>query len=110
MGMRQRPGQGKRLLTPLEGLVWVAKQPQGKGCKAPAAYPGIMPAIEKGMRAVLLEVVEGHTLLCVLASRGYFSEVERGGPQRVVGLQEESGILYTLSQTEELLPQFPRRL
>jgi len=40
----------------------------------------------------------------VLASRGYFSEEERVVHQRVVGLQEESGILYTLGQTEELLP------
>ena len=77
MGMRQRPGQGERLLTPLVGLVWVAKQPQGKGCKAPAAYPGIMPAIEKGMGAVLLEVVEGQALLCVLAR--WIGSFVRGG-------------------------------
>jgi hypothetical protein len=52
-----------------------------------------MPAIEKGMGRGLLDVVEGYALLCMLVSGGQFPKIERSGPQRMVGLQEENGVL-----------------
>ena len=62
------------------------------------------------MGAVLLEVVEGNTVLYVLAGRSKLSKVEQGRPQCTVGLGEEGRVLGTLSQAEELLPQFLRSL
>ena len=55
------------------------------------------------MRAVLLGVVEGHPLFQVSSGSGQLAEIEQGGPQRVVGLQEERTVLDQLGQGEELL-------
>ena len=65
MGVRQLPGQGERLVAPFEGLVWIAKRPQGRGRKSQGGYSGVK-SIEEGMRAVLLRVVEDQALFKVL--------------------------------------------
>jgi len=57
------------------------------------------------MRAMILEVIEGRPLLQVSSGSGQFSQKEQGGPQRVVGLQEERTVLDLLGQGEQLLPQ-----
>src|SRR5256885_3792731 len=62
------------------------------------------------MGAVLLGVVEGSTLLQMGSSLGQFPEIEQGQAMRLVGLEEESGFLETLSQGEELFCQLPRRV
>ena len=107
--MRQLLGQGERLVAPLQGLVRIAKKPQGQGRIGEASHPGVMP-VEEGMGAVLLGVVEGNALLQVRAGRGKLSQTEQGRPQRIVGLQEESRVLHALGQAQELLPQLARRL
>ena len=50
------------------------------------------------MGAVLLGVVEGNALLQVLSGRDKLSEPVQGLPQRIVGPQEERGVLYALGQ------------
>jgi hypothetical protein len=67
-------------------------------------------SIEGGQRAVLLGVVEDHPALEVCSSAGQISKKKQGGPQRMVGLQEERGVLDILSQMETLLPELSRRL
>ena len=63
------------------------------------------------MGAVLLGIIEGHPLLQVRSGQRQLSQVEQSGlPQRAVGRQKERGVLDTLGQGEELLPQLPRRL
>ena len=57
-GMRQSVGQGERRLAALQGLVWIAKDPESPGRIAEASHPGSLP-IQKGMPAVLLRIVEG---------------------------------------------------
>ena len=42
-GVRQLPGQRQRLVAPLQGLVWIAQQPQGHGGIGAAATPGSCP-------------------------------------------------------------------
>jgi hypothetical protein len=66
-----------------------------------------MPTIEQCVRAVLLGIVEGLPLLQVGPGRGKLSAPEQGGPQRVVGLQEERSVADLLGQAQELLPQRP---
>src|SRR5712692_8538795 len=104
-GVRQILGQDNRLVAPLQGLVRMAKQPQGPGRIEPAAHPGVMPAVENSMRAMLLGVVKGYALLCVCTSRDQFPKPKRSGPQCMVSLQKERGVLGVLGQSQELLPQ-----
>jgi hypothetical protein len=52
-----------------------------------------MPAIEKGMGAVLLNVIEENTLLCMFASQGQLSEKEaRWSRGRDAPAEEEPGL------------------
>ena len=62
--MGQAMGQGEGRLAALQGLVRIAQNPACLGGIAAAARPGILP-VEKGMRAVLLRIVEGDALLHV---------------------------------------------
>jgi hypothetical protein len=57
---------------------------------------------------VLLRVVEGNPLLKVRAGGGQLSEQKEGEPQRLVGPQEEHGVLGALRQREELCSQLMR--
>ena len=97
-GVRQLLGQGERLVAPLQGLVRIAKKPQGQGCIGEASHPRVMP-VQEGMGAVLLGVVEGNPLLQVLSGWSKLSQIEQGHPQRIVGLQEESRVLCALGQS-----------
>src|SRR5262249_3074121 len=53
---------------------------------------------------------EGPPLLQMGSGRGKLSGKEQGGPQRVVGLQEERRVVGLLGHGEELLSQRPRPL
>jgi hypothetical protein len=72
MGVRQLPSQGERLLTPLEGLIRIAMQPQGMGRIGEANYPGVLP-VEEGVRAMSLGVVEDNPLLDVCLGKSDLS-------------------------------------
>ena len=87
--VRQGVGQGERLPRALQGLVRIAEYPQGPGRVGEATHSRVMAAIKQGVRAVLLGIVKGPPLLQVGLGRGKLSSMEQGGPQRVVGLQEE---------------------
>jgi hypothetical protein len=63
-GMRQLVRQRQRLLAALQGLPRRAQQPQDMGHKAPGNDPRVN-AIDKGMGAVLLGMVEGNRLRTV---------------------------------------------
>ena len=66
--VRQRAGQGQRLLAPLQGLVQIAKRPQDLG-ETPEASDPLMGLGEEALGAVLLGVVEGDALLQVQAGK-----------------------------------------
>ena len=59
--MNQFPGQGEGLMALLEGLVWIAKHPQGQAQLGKTHHPSVMP-IEEGMGAGLLRIVERDSL------------------------------------------------
>ena len=90
-GVRQILGQRDRLLASLEGLVRVAKIPQGQGRIVEGRRPRVLP-VEEDMRAVLLGIVEGHHVLQVRSRRRKRSHEEQSKPQDPVGLQEEHGV------------------
>ena len=69
-----------------------------------------MPGVEKGMGVVVLRVVQGKTLLRMYTAHRQLSPRDCGAPERVVGLQEEGGVLLTVGQAEELLSQLVRCL
>ena len=70
-----------------------------------ATHARVMAAVEQGVSAVLLGIVEGPPLRQVDLGRGERSAPHQGGPQRVVGLQEERCVVDRLGQAEEPLPQ-----
>src|SRR5713101_8795142 len=104
--VRQLLSQGERLVAPLQGLLRIAKHPQGPSHIGQASHPRIL----HGTGAVLLGVVEGHPLLQVLPGRGKLSKMEQGTPQRLVGPQEVSWVVHDLGQAQKLLPELTRRL
>ena len=103
-GVRQLPGQGKRLLALLQGLVWIAQQPSHVGRISAAAYAWVLPTIEPGMGAVLLGLIESDTLVQMGPSWDQVSQEKPERPHAIVGLEEESWIVQALSQGEVLLP------
>ena len=109
-GVRQLLGQGECLVAPLQGLVWIAKIPQGPGCKGEASHPRVLP-VEEGQGAVLLGIVEGNRP-APSVSRAEVNSPRQNKviPSAIVGLEEESWVLYALGQAEELLRQLMCRL
>src|SRR5262249_43795699 len=93
--VRQLLRQGECLTASLQGLVRIAKQPEGPGYQE-AVHPRIQ-AIAESMRARLLEIIEGTTLLQVESGQSQLAEVEQGNPQGTVGLEKEGRLLCTLS-------------
>src|SRR5262249_11552353 len=75
--MRLLLGEGERLITPPQGLVWIAKYPQRLGRMGESTHAVVQP-VEEGMGAVLLGIVEDHTLLQVRACRNKLSQQEQG--------------------------------
>ena len=69
MGMGELLGEGQRLLAPLEGLRWIAQDPETRASKTQARHPGV-DAIEEGLGALLLGSKRAIPCSkCVLAAR-----------------------------------------
>src|SRR5262245_3696417 len=75
-----------------------------------ATHPGVVPAVKRRMGAVLLRIIELHPLLQVWPGGSQLATREQGGPQSVVGLEQQVRVCEALGQAEELLPQRPPRL
>ena len=89
MRVRQAPGPGREPRGSLQGLVWIAKIPQGPGCIARGTtLRG--PPHRKG-KSGAAGIVEGNSLLQVRSGRGQLPKPEQGCPQRMVGLQRRAG-------------------
>src|SRR5262249_44001959 len=63
-GVRQLLGEGERIVDTSQGLLRIAEIPQRPGSKGEAVHPGVI-AIEKGVGAILLGIVERNALLQV---------------------------------------------
>src|SRR5262245_64435422 len=85
-GVRQLLGQGDRLITPPEGLVWIAELPEGPGAIGEAPHPKVH-AIAEGQMVVLLALIERYPLLQVRSTSKKLSKVVERCPQRTAGSQ-----------------------
>jgi hypothetical protein len=99
--VRQLLHEGERLVTPLEGLIWIAEHPQCKGCIGKAWHPGR----REDQSVVLLGGIEDHCLFQVGTGRNQFSQPIQACPPYIVGHHEESRVLLALGQGETLLIQ-----
>ena len=86
--MRQLLGEGERVVDAPQGLVRIAKIPQRPGPKGEAVHPGVI-AIQKGVGAMLLGMVERHALLQVCTGASELAQPYQGIPQYIVGHQQE---------------------
>ena len=59
---------------------------------------------------MLLRIIEGHSLLQVIAACTKFADKEQGHSQGAMGFQGEGRIVGAFSQVEELFPQLSRHL
>ncbi len=66
-------------MAPLQGLVGIAKLPQGPGCKVGEAIHPWVSRIDGGAR-VFLGVIQRNRLLQVWPSRGQLSKQGQGTP------------------------------
>src|SRR5262245_1697722 len=108
--MTQLPGQREGLPAPLQSLLGIAEHPKRLGRKAQATRARVMPAIEKGMCAVLAGVLENDRLLQVYPCSRPISGEGVGRSQRVMRLQKEPWVLRALGQAKQLLSQIQSRL
>jgi hypothetical protein len=101
--MGQIPGQDKRLVTPLQRLVRIAKRPQSHSCEGFANDSRVL-SIEKRQGAMPWEVIKRNPLLLVRSALGKIPQEVRCTSQRPVSLEEGGRILLVLGQTQELPP------
>ena len=108
-GVRQLLGEGERVVDAPQGLVGIAELPQGQRHKGETVHPGVI-AIQKGVGAMLLGIVERQALLQVGPGGGELAQPDQGIPQHIVGHQQELHLADPLGQASELLPQLACRL
>src|SRR5438128_55795 len=108
MGIRRLLAQGQRIVDSLQGLVWVAQQPQEKTCMIQATNR--VSPMDEGPRAVLLKVIKGFLLLQVCLGSGQISKPEQDMAHGKITPRKQHGILLALGPAEELLCQLARLL
>src|SRR5262249_23198848 len=64
VGVRQFAGQGQRFVDFLQRLVWITKQEEAHTIKRKGAHCWVL-AVHEGLRAPLLGVIQGHTVLAI---------------------------------------------
>ena len=101
--------QSQGLVAPGERLIRIAQMPQGMGHHGTGEDTKIHAKV-RDMRAVLLAVVAGQTVVPVVTGRGKLSQVVQAPCQCEVCLQEEGGILDMLRRAEELGPHLSCQL
>src|SRR5262249_46358254 len=109
IGVRALLRQGYCLVVPCPPLVRIAKVPQRPGSIAATDHARVFP-IEERNGAVLLGVVERHSLYTVRVRSGYRAQIEQRHPQGTVSYQEQGGVLGLLCQSQDLLAQGTGRL
>src|SRR5262249_49698836 len=107
--MPKFPGQIVRCVQVSQSLVGIAHQPEDHRRYALTTHTSVVP-IEDGQRAVLLRIVEREALLQMGACKRQISHQERGGPQRVMALQQTRLVVSLLRELQTLLSQLARSL
>ena len=92
-GVGELLGQGQRRLAAGHRLVGVPEEPEGRRRAIAATHPRVVPAVERGMGAVPLRIIEPQPLFLVHPGGGQLAASEQAGPQGVVGLEQEVRVL-----------------
>jgi hypothetical protein len=96
-------------VAPGEGLIGIALMPQGMGHQGTGEHTKIQAKMSN-MRAVLLAIVAGQTVVPMVTGRSKLAQIMQAPRQCYVCLQEERGILDMLRQAEELGPHLSSQL
>lgn len=97
-------GERQGLLTPVEGLLWIAQGPEC-GRRIRQARHLRRDALVERLAALNCQVDEGNALREVAPGRGILTEIEQSLPQRVMGRQEMCRHRLTLGQAVEFFSQ-----
>ena len=92
-GVGELLGQGQRRLAAGHRLVGVPEEPEGRRREIAATHPRVVPAVECGMDAVPLRLIEPQPLFLVRPGGDQLAATEQAGPQGVVGLEQEVRVL-----------------
>src|SRR5262249_24359311 len=87
-GVGQLAGQGECLLTPLQGLGWIAEQPQSPRRMNETEHPGVL-SIEKRVSTMLPGIVERSALFQQCPGGKWLSQKQQGLSERPVGFYSE---------------------
>ena len=79
-GVRELLGQGQRRLAARHRLVRVPEEPEAQRRLLAATRPGVVPAVERGMGAMPLRLIEPQPLVQVGLGGGQLAAREQGGP------------------------------
>src|SRR5262249_24274964 len=91
VSMRQFSGQGQGLAELLQRLVWITKQEEALTIKIKGAYCWIL-AVHEGLRAPLLRVIPGHTVLAIGFGGKTLPKAEGDLSQPSVGPHQKRGV------------------
>ena len=80
-------GHGQRRLAAGQRLVGVAEEPEGRRGAIAAAHSRIVPAVERGMGAVALRIIEPQPLVLVHPGGSHLAATEQAGPQGMMSRQ-----------------------
>src|SRR2546422_10162425 len=92
VSVRQFSGQGQRLSAFPQRLVWIAKKPEAYTIKMKGGHCWIL-SVHEGLRAPLLGVIQGHTVLAIGFRSRKLAKTEGNLSQPSVGPQQEGGAL-----------------
>src|SRR4030095_3887787 len=95
-------GETARRLARCHGRGGTARQPMRPYRERAAAHAGIVAAIEKRQRSMLLRVVEADALSDMALGGGQLTEPERRRPHGMVRLEQQSAVVGTLREGEQL--------
>src|SRR4051794_26947412 len=107
-GVSQLPGELDPLLTPPQRPIRIPQHPQTPGGMASTADVRVVTAVNEGVGAVLIAVIQGDSLLEMVlgGSQVAYEHVRR--PHRVMSLKQERRVLGRTGQAEKLLAEvFP---
>jgi hypothetical protein len=77
-------GQREHLVTSLQGLLGMAKIPEGQGCIGQAGCPRVLP-VREDVRMMSMGVIEGNPLFRLRTGGGHLSQGEQSERQRSMG-------------------------
>src|SRR5881296_33248 len=92
VSVRQFSGQGQCFADFLQRAVWITKQEEAQTIKIKGAYCWVL-SVHEGLRAPLLGVIQGHTVLAIGLSGKTLSKTEGDLLQPSVSPHQKRGVV-----------------